>query len=116
VSTDDFWGVGHYDSSSGYRAPLIERYSCVPFTPTGTPPTVTYTRTATFTSTRTPTSTSTATNTPCGVMAGTVITSPNCIDNVEISELYAVTAISANDAWAVGRSRTSTLTLHWNGS
>ncbi len=32
------------------------------------------------------------------------------------SALYSVTAISANDVWAVGNTSTQTLTLHWDGT
>lgn len=49
----------------------------------------------------------------------TRVSSPNATGTA--NELYGVTAISANDVWAVGYTRTSsgvdhTLTMNWNGS
>lgn len=50
-----------------------------------------------------------------------VIPSPNIspgndpLRTTAINHLWAVTAISANDVWAVGTSAGRTLTMHWNG-
>jgi hypothetical protein len=90
----DLWTVGSYTSGSTHT--LVERNSGACSTPTFT---------------------STATATP------TYFPTPGCIPGWEVvpsigalgGELLGVTALSADDVWAVGDINGRSLTLHWNG-
>lgn len=77
------------------------------------------TTTATPATTVTPSSTTT-TSTPIGTstpecgLAWRGVTSPN--PSSSYNELYAISAVSPNDTWAVGRIQGQTLVEHWDGN
>jgi hypothetical protein len=112
VSSNDVWAVGTYRRSSSPYETLVERYHnvCPTSTPTvtGTPPTRTQTRTPSIT----PSPTATC------LPAWSIVPSAN--PGSSGNSLYAVSAVSANDVWAVGDKgqnnySDATLIEHWNG-
>ncbi len=107
-------------------------YKDIQWTPSGGPcatntPTVTRTITSTPTRTPSPTATGTPTRTPSSTITPTATATQSCDlawrivpgqDLGQSTELNAVAAISANDAWAVGENDQpgSPLLEHWNGA
>jgi hypothetical protein len=109
VSPNDIWAVG----DATLDRTLVEHYSgpCVNGTPTLTP-----VATPSSTPMATPTLVNTNTPNPCPPV-WSVVTSPNPTSS---DTLYGVSAVSANDVWAVGNhgdgNGSQTLTMHWDGT
>ncbi|HKP53289.1 MAG TPA: PQQ-dependent sugar dehydrogenase [Chloroflexia bacterium] len=61
-----------------------------------------------------PTATPIPTPLACNAMSGSIITSPNVIQDA--NSLKAVAAVSANDVWAVGSVGFQALIEHWDGT